>query len=160
VSKITLFFAAGSIYTAAHLTEVSQLDGLARRQPWTFAAFLVGALSIIGLPPFIGLWSKWWIGVGAAEANEYWVIAVLMISSLLNVAYLLPIVARGWFVPEPEGASAPKIQEAPVPAVAALTITAILCVVLFVAIGPLMELVSQIEVQAPAVPAETGGQNG
>ncbi|MEM1298739.1 MAG: proton-conducting transporter membrane subunit, partial [Pseudomonadota bacterium] len=45
VSKITLFFAAGSIYTAAHLTEVSQLDGLARRQPWTFAAFLVGALS-------------------------------------------------------------------------------------------------------------------
>ncbi|MFK7942204.1 MAG: proton-conducting transporter membrane subunit [Paracoccaceae bacterium] len=162
VSKITLFFAAGSIYTAAHLTEVSQLDGLARRQPWTFAAFLVGALSIIGLPPFIGLWSKWWIGMGAFEAGEPWVIAVLMVSSLLNVAYLLPIVARGWFVPEPEGAPPPKVHEAPFPAVAALTITAILCVVLFIAIGPLMDLVQQIELSAPepaATPA-TGGQNG
>ena len=156
VSKITLFFAAGSIYTAAHLTEVSQLGGLARRQPWTFAAFLIGALSIIGLPPFIGLWSKWWIGVGAAEGSEYWVIAVLMISSLLNVAYLLPIVARGWFVPPAEG-EMPGINEAPFPSVAALTVTAILCVVLFFGIEPLLELTQQIEITAPAA---DGGANG
>ncbi|MEM6623747.1 MAG: monovalent cation/H+ antiporter subunit D family protein [Pseudomonadota bacterium] len=159
VSKITLFFAAGSIYTAAHLTEVSQLDGLARKQPITFAAFLIGALSIIGLPPFIGLWSKWWIGIGAADGELYWVIAVLMISSLLNVAYLLPIVARGWFVPTGAAPSAPEevqtIKEAPIPAVAALSITAILCIVLFFAADPLLSLVQQIELTAP-----TGGADG
>ncbi|MEM1159654.1 MAG: monovalent cation/H+ antiporter subunit D family protein [Pseudomonadota bacterium] len=164
VSKITLFFAAGSIYTAAHLTEVSQMDGLARRQPWTFCAFLVGALSIIGLPPFIGLWSKWWIGVGAAEGGELWVIAVLMISSLLNVAYMLPIIARGWFVPSgpSDTGAAPAIHEAPIPVVAALTVTAILCVVLFFGIEPLLALTQQIEIAAPeSIPASVeGGQDG
>ena len=50
VSKITLFFAAGSLHTAAHLTEVSQLDGIGRRMPWTMGAFAVGAISMIGLP--------------------------------------------------------------------------------------------------------------
>ncbi|MEM8792945.1 MAG: monovalent cation/H+ antiporter subunit D family protein [Pseudomonadota bacterium] len=155
VSKITLFFAAGSIYTAAHLTEVSQLDGLAKRQPWTFATFFVGALSIIGLPPFIGLWSKWWIGVGAADGGEYWVIAVLMISSLLNVAYLLPIVARGWFAPGSDETAQP-VHEAPAPMMVALIITAILCVVLFFGIGPLQDLVQQITLTAPA----PGGTNG
>ncbi|MEM9098127.1 MAG: monovalent cation/H+ antiporter subunit D family protein [Pseudomonadota bacterium] len=153
VSKITLFFAAGSIYTAAHLTEVSELDGLAKRQPWTFAAFFIGALSIIGLPPFIGLWSKWWIGVGAADGGEYWVIAVLMISSLLNVAYLLPIIARGWFAPGTDE-TPPQIHEAPGPMMAALIITAILCVMLFFGIGPLLDLVQQINFTAP------GGTNG
>jgi len=177
VSKITLFFAAGSIYTAAHETEISRMDGLARRQPVTYAAFLVGSLSIVGLPPFIGLWSKWWIGVGAVEAGALWAVAVLMISSLLNVAYLLPIAARGWFVPvaaadggtaeggAAEGgaaaagpAPAPEIDEAPVPIVAALTVTAALCVVLFFAIGPLLDLVEGIDL-APPAPTE-GGTDG
>ena len=45
VGKITLFFAAGAIYTAAHMTEVSQLDGIGRRMPWTMGAFAIGALS-------------------------------------------------------------------------------------------------------------------
>ena len=59
--KITLFFAAGSIYTAAHLTEVSQLDGIGRRMPWTMGAFAVGALAMIGLPPTAGFLGKWFI---------------------------------------------------------------------------------------------------
>ena len=133
VSKITLFFAAGSIYTAHHLTEVSQLDGLGRRMPWTFGAFLVGAISIIGLPPLIGVWSKWWIGIGAAESGNYWAIAVLMISSLLNVAYLLPIISRGFFLPlpgQPADASVTR-AEAPLPILIAMAITSALALILF-----------------------------
>ena len=61
VSKITLFFAAGSIYTAAHLTEVSQLDGIGRRMPWTMGAFAIGALSMIGIPPTAGFLGKWFM---------------------------------------------------------------------------------------------------
>src|SRR5690606_31665590 len=69
--KITLFFAAGSIYTAAHKTEVSQLDGIGRRMPWTMTAFAIGALSLIGIPPAAGFLSKWMMFQGAASAENY-----------------------------------------------------------------------------------------
>ena len=59
--KITLFFCAGAILVAAHKTEVSQMDGLGRQMPFTFGAFFLGALSIIGLPPVGGIWSKWYL---------------------------------------------------------------------------------------------------
>ncbi|MEM9060397.1 MAG: monovalent cation/H+ antiporter subunit D family protein [Pseudomonadota bacterium] len=142
VSKITLFFAAGSIYTAHHLTEVSQLDGLGRKMPLTFVAFLIGAVSIIGLPPLIGVWSKWQIGIGAAGAGDYWAVAVLMISSLLNVAYLLPIVSRGFFLPLPgQDPDAPVARaEAPMPILIALTITSTLTFALFFAANPVETL--------------------
>ena len=52
--KITLFFCAGAILVAAHKTEVSQLDGLGRAMPVTMTAFAIGALSIVGLPPWAG----------------------------------------------------------------------------------------------------------
>jgi multicomponent Na+:H+ antiporter subunit D len=71
LGKITLFFAAGSIYTAAHKTEVSQLDGIGRRMPWTMAAFGIGALSMIGLPPAAGFVSKWYL-VSGAMAQAQW----------------------------------------------------------------------------------------
>ncbi len=95
--KITLFFCAGAILVASHKSEVSQMRGLGRKMPITFICFFIGSLSIIGLPPFGGVWSKWFIGVGAAENGDVLFVAVLMISSLLNVAYLIPIVVRGFF---------------------------------------------------------------
>ena len=69
VGKITLFFAAGAIYTAAHKTEVSQLDGIGRRMPWTMGAFAIGALSMIGLPPAAGFISKWYMLSGRDGAG-------------------------------------------------------------------------------------------
>jgi multicomponent Na+:H+ antiporter subunit D len=71
VGKITLFFAAGAIYTAAHKTEVSQLDGIGRRMPWTMGAFAIGALSMIGLPPAAGFVSKWYMLSGAMAAAHW-----------------------------------------------------------------------------------------
>jgi multicomponent Na+:H+ antiporter subunit D len=161
VSKITLFFAAGAIYTAAHLTQVSQFDGIGRRMPVTLIAYLIGSLSIIGLPPLIGVWSKWWIGVGAVEAGELWVVAVLMISSLLNVAYLLPIFSRGFFAPLPGGETGRPvaIHEAPAACVAAISVTALLCVALFFAAGPVEDLLVQIA-PAPADPEPQTAQGG
>jgi multicomponent Na+:H+ antiporter subunit D len=105
VGKITLFFCAGAIYTAAHMTEISELDGLGRKMPWTFGAFLIGALSIIGLPPLAGSWSKWWLMLGALDSGQLAVVVVLLLSSLLNVMYLLPIVLRGFFTAPPRLAS-------------------------------------------------------
>ncbi len=97
VGKITLFFCAGAIYVAAHKTKVSEMNGLGRRMPFTMAAFFLASLSLIGLPPFGGMWSKWHLALGAAESQQNIFVFVLMASSLLSVAYLMPPVARAFF---------------------------------------------------------------
>jgi multicomponent Na+:H+ antiporter subunit D len=127
LGKITLFFAAGAVYTAAHKTEVSQLDGIGRRMPWTFAAFGIGALSMIGLPPAGGFVSKWFIVSGALETGHWPALAVITASTLLNAGYFLPILYRAFFR---EG-DAMAHGEAPLSMVAALVTTAALTVLMF-----------------------------
>jgi multicomponent Na+:H+ antiporter subunit D len=122
--KITLFFAAGSIYTAAHKTEVSQLDGIGRRMPWTMAAFGIGALSMIGLPPAAGFVSKWYLVSGAVSQQAWFALGVVLLSTLLNAGYFLPILWRAFFRPLPADAAAHPHGEAPLPIVLALTFTA------------------------------------
>jgi multicomponent Na+:H+ antiporter subunit D len=131
VGKITLFFAAGAIYTAAHKTEVSQLDGIGRRMPWTMGAFAVAALSMIGLPPAVGFVSKWYMLSGAMAAEHWLAVGVIVASTLLNAGYFLPIVYRAFFVAPPAGAHEHPHGEAPWPMVLALTVTAAATVLLF-----------------------------
>jgi multicomponent Na+:H+ antiporter subunit D len=133
VSKITLFFAAGSIHTATHLTEISQLDGIGRRMPWTMGAFAVGSLSMIGVPPTAGFLGKWLILTGAMETANWIALFVIVVSTVLNAAYFLPIVFRAFFRDLPKGsrAHARKAGEAPWPIVVALTATAAGTIVLF-----------------------------
>ena len=119
LGKITLFFAAGSIYTAAHKTQVSELDGIGRRMPWTMTAFAIGALSLIGIPPAAGFLSKWMMFQGAASADNYAVLAVLSLSTLLNAAYFLPIVYVAFLRPAPAAAHGSH-GEAPWPMVVAI----------------------------------------
>ena len=133
--KITLFFCAGAILVAAHKTEISDMQGLGRRMPFTFAAFFLGSLSIIGLPPMGGAWSKWELALGAAESGQAILVGVLMVSSLLNVAYLIPVAVRGFLPAGGAGNSASgepwQIEEAPLFCLVPLCFTAIACVVLF-----------------------------
>jgi multicomponent Na+:H+ antiporter subunit D len=135
--KITLFFCAGAIMVGAHKTEVSELDGLGRRMPFTFGAFLLGSFSVIGLPPMGGSWSKWFLMLGAADANQWPMMAVLMVSSLLSIAYLMPVVVRGFFRTAPAGGSGNPghadggIHEAPLLCVLPPVATAIGGIVLF-----------------------------
>jgi multicomponent Na+:H+ antiporter subunit D len=100
--KITLFFCAGNLAETLGVHHVSDMRGVARRMPWTMAAFTLGALGMIGVPPLAGFMSKWFLGMGAIEAEQPWVIAVLVASSLLNAAYFLPIIYLAWFQPPPE----------------------------------------------------------
>jgi multicomponent Na+:H+ antiporter subunit D len=138
--KITLFFAAGSIYTAAHKTQVSQLDGIGRRMPWTMAAFTIGALSMIGIPPLVGFVSKWHllnsVAEGAQRASplpaEYvFVLAVIAASTLLNAGYFLPIIYRAYFKPLSDEDRRHPHGEAPAAILFALCFTAGLTVLFF-----------------------------
>ena len=129
--KITLFMAAGAIYTAAHKINVSQLDGIGKRMPWTMGAFAIGALSMIGLPPAGGFLSKWYILLGALEAEQMFALAVIVGSTLLNAAYFLPIVYAAFLKPEATDAQDHEYGEAPLPIVMALVITASATILLF-----------------------------
>ncbi|MFT5496804.1 MAG: multicomponent Na+:H+ antiporter subunit D [Kiritimatiellia bacterium] len=157
VGKITLFFCAGAIYTKVHKTNISQLDGLGRKMPLTFAAFFIGSLSIIGLPPCGGSWSKWYLILGAADAGQFMMIVVFMISSLLNVAYLLPIPIRAFFRPardetseqDPVGQEAARfrwdqVDEASFCCVFPPVVTALGCIVLFFSADTIMFLINRI----------------
>jgi multicomponent Na+:H+ antiporter subunit D len=135
--KITLFFCAGAIYVAAKKTRVDQLHGIGWSMPWTMAAFTIGALSMIGVPPTAGFVSKWYIIAGAFQLDNYFVLAVLTVSTGLNAAYFLPIIFRAFFREK----SATKTHgEAPWPMVTALTITASLTILFFIFNGPVVEL--------------------
>jgi multicomponent Na+:H+ antiporter subunit D len=143
--KITLFFCAGAILVASHKTEVSQLNGIGRRMPWTMTAFAVAALSMIGLPPTAGFISKWYILMGAVDGEQMIAAAVLIVSTLLNAGYFVPIVYAAFFKPEDAAAYdnghghgghghgdhvSHDHGEAPLACVAALTFTAAGTVVL------------------------------
>ncbi|MCH9809285.1 MAG: monovalent cation/H+ antiporter subunit D family protein [Alphaproteobacteria bacterium] len=146
-AKITLFFCAGAIYITHRKTEVSQLDGLGRLMPLTMFAFLIGSLSIIGIPPLGGTWSKWYLALGALDANYQFAVAVFMISSLLNIAYLVPIVARAFFKPLPGVAPGEKVKiaEAPIACLIAISITMLGCFVTFFYADPILDMISLID---------------
>lgn len=129
VGKITLFFCAGAIYVGAHKTDISDMRGLGRAMPLTMGAFLLASLSIIGLPPGGGAWSKWFLALGTVETGHYFLLAALMVSSLLNIAYLIPIPIRAFMTPV--GEAPMEFNEAPVMCVVPLCITAVGSVLLF-----------------------------
>lgn len=95
--KITLFFCAGAIYVATGCEKVSELAGIGRRMPWTMAAFTLGSLGLAGIPPMNGFISKWYLCLGALEAREIGLAAVLIASGLLNIAYFFPIIYSAYF---------------------------------------------------------------
>ncbi len=151
VGKITLFFCAGAIDVALHKKEISDMRGIGRAMPFTMTAFFVASLSVIGLPPLAGLWSKWYLALGTLQADEIMLLGVLMISSLLNVAYLLPIPIRAFFSRPADGETISSLREAPLPSVVALLVTAALCVALFFTAEPLFRLAEGILTQTGAV---------
>ncbi len=142
--KITLFFCAGAIIITAHVEKVSEMRGLGRAMPWTMLAFLLGSLSIIGLPPFGGSWSKWLLFQGAIDAEAIGIIAVLAVSSLLSIGYLLPIVVRAYVPGRGLPAYAGEAKEAPLACLIPPLATGTIGLLLFLFPGPFFRLLSQV----------------
>ncbi len=128
-SKITLFFCAGAIYIVTHKKYISQMSGLGRSMPFTFGAFAVASLSMIGVPPVAGFVSKWYLLVGSMEAHQIGILLILIASTILNVGYFAPVTYKAFFgkrpVEEENG-----IQEAPlsmlIPILIAVTVSVII----------------------------------
>jgi multicomponent Na+:H+ antiporter subunit D len=112
-SKITLFFCAGAIYVASHKKNISEMEGLGKTMPFTFGAFAIASLSMIGAPPVAGFITKWNLLVGSIEAHQIGILLILIASTLLNAAYFAPVTYRAFFSPRPAGESYQGIKEAP-----------------------------------------------
>ena len=95
--KITLFFCAGNLSSSLGVYHISKMSGIARRMPWTMTFFSIACFGMIGVPPLAGFVSKWFLGIGAIKSEQYWVVAILVFSTLLNAAYFLPILYTAWF---------------------------------------------------------------
>jgi multicomponent Na+:H+ antiporter subunit D len=144
--KITLFFCAGAILVASHKTRVSELVGLGRQMPFTMGAFLLASLSIVGLPPTGGTWSKFYLMLGTLEAGALLLAAALVLSSLLNIVYLtlIPVRAFWCFDGQAQGQDAGAVQEAPLACCLAIGLTAAGCIALFLFPQPLLALIARI----------------
>lgn len=112
-SKITLFFCAGSLYTAAHKTEISQLTDIGKKMPWTMTAFFIASLSMIGVPPAAGFVTKWYLAVGSIQASQVPLLMVLLASTVLNAAYFLPVTYKAFFQKVPAAVPAPETHALP-----------------------------------------------
>ena len=130
--KITLFFCAGAIYITSGKRQISEMRGIGRQMPLTMFAFFLGSLSIIGLPPFGGAWSKWYLILATLETEQVVLTLTLILSALLNIAYLLPIVANAYFAPADPDQSKRGISEAPLACLVPLIFTATACYLLFI----------------------------
>ena len=142
VSKITLFFCAGSIYVCTNKTEISEMSGLARRVPWTMAAFALSSLSIVGIPLTSGFVSKWYLALGAVDSHSLIVLSVILLSSLLGAAYLGQILYKAYFELEDEP-PCENVREVPW-MIAPLAISAAASLLLGLFPGPVLGLAGRI----------------
>jgi multicomponent Na+:H+ antiporter subunit D len=133
VAKITLFMCAGAVYVATGASRVSETQGLGRTMPVVFACFLVASLSVIGLPPFAGMWSKFLLISSSLRWREWATAGAMIVSSLLGLIYLAPIGLRALLPPAGDAGPREFIRPggAAGPMVAALVITAGACLALF-----------------------------
>lgn len=129
-SKITLFFCAGAIYVASHKKNISEMGGLGKTMPWTFGAFGIASLSMIGAPPVAGFITKWNLLIGSVEAHQLGILLILIASTMLNAAYFAPITYKAFFGKRPAGEPFIGIKEAPlsmlIPILIACTISVII----------------------------------
>ena len=143
-SKITLFFCAGAIYVATHKKNISEMNGLGRVMPFTFGAFAIASLSMIGAPPVAGFVSKWYLLNGAFDAGSIGIIIVLLVSTVLNTAYFAPVVIRAFFGQPSKEDAAHAHKEAHPALVIPLTITAVISVVIGLYPGLFMRFVHAV----------------
>ncbi len=110
ISKAGLFLCAGIVEHGCHTKDIRKLGGLYKAMPWTAAAFLLCALSVMGIPPFGGFFSKYLVISGTVAAGQSWLAIVFLIGAVMTLIYLLRAFIRvflgdyrGEGAPHPEG---------------------------------------------------------
>ncbi|MCB2194035.1 MAG: monovalent cation/H+ antiporter subunit D family protein [Deltaproteobacteria bacterium] len=163
VMTFCVFLAAGCIFQKTRGTAFEDLQGLFKKMPWTMTALAAGALAMIGVPPFCGFFSKWYLIRGGLEAGHWGFVAALLFSSLVNVVLFFRIFEIAFFEPMAEGhghgghgghgehGGAVALAEAPLSMLLPLLAAALGLIVLGLATGPLVE-----KIILPIIPTGLG----
>lgn len=99
VMMACLFTVAGAIFYQTGTRNIYQFRSLHRTMPVTLAVLVVGALSVVGIPPFCGFFSKWYLILGAIQAHKWGLLAVILLSSLLMAIMFFRIIENAYFEP-------------------------------------------------------------
>lgn len=143
-AKITLFFCAGAIMVAAHKKSISEMGGLGKTMPFTFGAFGIASLSMIGAPPVAGFVTKWSLLVGSIQAHQIGILLILIASTLLNAAYFAPVTYKAFFGKRPAGETFTGIKEAPLSMLIPILIACTISVLLGIFPNIMMEFVKAV----------------
>lgn len=145
-----VFLAAAAIINKIGSDAIDDMQGLFKKMPVTMAVFVVAGLSIIGVPPTCGFFSKWYLISGAIAAGQYGFMAALLLSSLINLVLFFRIFEIAYFEPfdahhggphEGHGLLISKVQEAPLEMLAPLVVTALLLFALGIYAGDIVSLI-------------------
>ena len=149
---LCLFLAVAAIAYRQRSVELVSLQGIFYRMPWTMAAFSLGALAMIGVPPTCGFFSKWYLLLGGIEAGHWEFVAALIVSSLINVVLFFRIIEVAYFGAIPGGQAhhhhADEAREAPAWILTPLLTTAVLLVVVGLNTGQLVDKIIRLMVPA------------
>ncbi len=127
---LCVFLAVGNIVYKIKDTGFENLQGLFRKMPFTMGAFVIGAMSIIGVPPTCGFFSKWYLISGGLQAGHYGFVAALLFSSLVSVVLFFRVFEIGFYEPFADHhghghpAQQPLMDEAPVSMLVPLMVVA------------------------------------
>ncbi len=147
---LCVFLVAGNIVYKVKGYAFEDLKGLFRRMPFTMGAFVIGALSIIGVPPTCGFFSKWYLINGAIEAGHYGFMVALLFSSLINVVLFFRVIEIGYYEPFSDhhghGSHSELIDEAPLSMLIPLLITAAGLVVVGLYTGDIVTQIVQFAI--------------
>lgn len=162
VMTLCVFMAAGAIVYKIEDDRLSALHGVFRKMPCTMAAMVVGGLSIIGIPPTCGFFSKWYLLLGGIAAGQFVFVAALIFSSLVNVILFFRLFEIGYFKPDAgvkahqhnhanHPAQSEEIAEAPLDLLVPLMVTAVLLIIMGIYSGEIVTRVIQF-----AIPGSIG----
>ncbi len=96
VMKSTMFLCAGIIFKRTGKVYIDEMKGIGYQMPVTMACFTVSAMSMIGIPPLMGFMSKWYLGLGLLDGGHIVYLIILLLSSLLNAFYFMPMIISAY----------------------------------------------------------------
>lgn len=119
LAKAALFMAIGCIYYRVGGISLTDIRGIAKHMPWTMAAFALSGLSLIGVPGTAGFISKWYLITGLFEKELWWILVVLLITSLLAIFYIWKVIESAYF----QSSYHQHVKEAPIAMLIPLWVT-------------------------------------
>lgn len=155
MGKGLLFLAAGSVESQAGTRDLERLRGLEKTMPATTWSHILGALSLSGVPPFAGFFSKLFIILGAIQARMYWLAILAALFSAVTLGYLTKVVNRAFFLRP--GVEPTPAREAPVTMVLAMVLLVVLSVVVGILFVPVMNWLIQPAARVLLAPLDPTG---